>query len=349
MRKTLSFLLIYVTLLIFDCGNVDAVIDIFSRGHARTAEGFRRWDAREPSTPLSRSLAHYTMGIIYDNEGRFEDAARQYEKALEIEPDISYIHTRLAADYLFTKREIKAIEELKAAKSLDPQDLKPRFLLGLIYTSQGKFDDARNEYEDAVRANPESIWGLSSLADVLVLQEKMNEAAAIYEKLLEKEKESSPLHFNLAIIYIKTGRIEGAIEHLKAVLRLESDNKENRVLAVIHFYLGTLYESTKQGELAIKEFREAIRLDPNFPEAYNYLGYMFAEEGTNLDEAVSLIKKALEFEPNSGAYLDSIGWAYFKKGMYGDALTQLEKAVKLEPNDPVIREHFEKAREKIVH
>ncbi|MDD5496300.1 MAG: tetratricopeptide repeat protein, partial [Candidatus Omnitrophica bacterium] len=92
--------------------------------------------------------------------------------------------------------------------------------------------------------------------------------------------------------------------------------------------------------LAIKEFREAIKLDPKFADAYNYLGYMFAEEGVNLDEAVSLIKKALEYDPANGAYLDSLGWAYFRKGMTDEALVEMEKSVKIEPDDATIRDHM---------
>ena len=96
--------------------------------------------------------------------------------------------------------------------------------------------------------------------------------------------------------------------------------------------------------------REAIKRDPNFADAYNYLGYMFAESGENLDEAVMLTKRALEIDPNNGAYIDSLGWAYFKKGMYKEALIELEKAIKLEANSPDvsdIKEHLKAVRKKL--
>ena len=74
---------------------------------------------------------------------------------------------------------------------------------------------------------------------------------------------------------------------------------------------------------------------------------MLADSGENLDGAIMLVNKALEIDPNNGAYIDSLGWAYFKKGMYKEALVELEKAIKSEPKDPDIKEHLSTVRKKI--
>ena len=88
--------------------------------------------------------------------------------------------------------------------------------------------------------------------------------------------------------------------------------------------------------------KRSIELDPSkAAQAYNYLGYMWVDRNLNLDEAGSLIKKALEIEPANGAYLDSLGWFYFKKGDYTRALTELLHAADLiNPPDPVVYEHI---------
>jgi tetratricopeptide (TPR) repeat protein len=109
---------------------------------------------------------------------------------------------------------------------------------------------------------------------------------------------------------------------------------------VAHFHLGTYYDRIKDKDAAARQMREAIRLDPDYHDAYNYLSYMFSEEGVRLDEAVALAKKALEYEPENGAYLDSLGWAYFKKGMLSEALIEIERAVKAMPDDPTIVDHL---------
>ena len=192
MRKTLICFAACAAFSALTVASIEAVIDVYARGRVLSAQGMRQESAR-PSSALSVSLAHYTMGIIYDNEGKFGEAIREYRRALALEPNVSYVHTRLAVDYILTNKNKEALDELKTARSLDPADMKPKFLTALSLTSQGRFEDARKEYADIMRMDPESVWALSSLADLLVLQQKMKEAAAIYEKLLEKEKDSKAL------------------------------------------------------------------------------------------------------------------------------------------------------------
>ena len=74
--------------------------------------------------------------------------------------------------------------------------------------------------------------------------------------------------------------------------------------------------------------------------ALNYLGYMWAEKGENLDEALAMVQRALELEPDSAAYIDSLGWIYFRQGDYRQALEQLDRAARLLPRDGTVQEHL---------
>jgi tetratricopeptide (TPR) repeat protein len=107
----------------------------------------------------------------------------------------------------------------------------------------------------------------------------------------------------------------------------------------------------KQGKFdpAVERFRRVIALDPKYAEAYNYVGYMFAERGIRLEEAVDLIRKALELEPENGYYIDSLGWAFFQQGRYPEALRELKRAVELTrgKEDPVIYDHLGDAHQKV--
>jgi tetratricopeptide (TPR) repeat protein len=78
----------------------------------------------------------------------------------------------------------------------------------------------------------------------------------------------------------------------------------------------------------------------------NYLGYTWAEMGVRLDEAESLIQEALKIEPNDGFYIDSLGWVYYQKGDYNQAVELLERAVEITVDDPTIIEHLADAYEK---
>jgi Flp pilus assembly protein TadD len=83
-----------------------------------------------------------------------------------------------------------------------------------------------------------------------------------------------------------------------------------------------------------------LRLDPKHSDALNYLGYSYADRGIHIEEAVSLIKRAVSIKPNNGYYVDSLGWAFFKMGLLDEALTELKRAAVLVTDDPVIYEHL---------
>lgn len=111
-----------------------------------------------------------------------------------------------------------------------------------------------------------------------------------------------------------------------------------------YFNLAIVYDRIKDFDNSIKAFQEVLKLNPQNADAYNYIGYTYAEQGRNLDEAYNLILKALEIEKDNGYFIDSLGWVYYKKGMYEKALKELLRAMEKlkndEKEDPVIYEHI---------
>lgn len=108
-----------------------------------------------------------------------------------------------------------------------------------------------------------------------------------------------------------------------------------------YFYgRGISYERMKDWPKAESDFKQALKLSPNRPDVLNYLGYSWVDQNLNLNEAMKLIRRAVKLKPNSGYYVDSLGWAHYRLGQYKDAVTFLEKAVALQPDDPVINDHL---------
>jgi Tfp pilus assembly protein PilF len=101
-----------------------------------------------------------------------------------------------------------------------------------------------------------------------------------------------------------------------------------------------LAERQKHLEVAEDFFRQALDLDQSNAMVLNYLGYMLADKGTKLPEALKMIRKAVEQEPMNGAYLDSLGWVYFKMGQYELAEENLRQAVERDQTDPTVHEHL---------
>ena len=132
-------------------------------------------------------------------------------------------------------------------------------------------------------------------------------------------------------------RFDAAEQAIQKALDL-SPNPEDQEYAL--FVQGSIFERQKKYDQAEQTFKKVLSVDPLNSSASNYLGYMLADRGVRLEESVKYIQKALELEPNNGAYLDSLGWAYFKMGRYDLAEPPLEKAASKIQNDPTIHEHL---------
>jgi tetratricopeptide (TPR) repeat protein len=100
-----------------------------------------------------------------------------------------------------------------------------------------------------------------------------------------------------------------------------------------------VFEEQARYEDAERAFRDALLIDPKHAPSLNYLGYMLAENGRKLDEAVKLLHEAVDLDPYNGSYLDSLGWAYFKRGAYDQAKTFLLRAGDQLPRNSVIQDH----------
>jgi tetratricopeptide (TPR) repeat protein len=133
----------------------------------------------------------------------------------------------------------------------------------------------------------------------------------------------------------------------RAIATLEGARVHAPEDAQVAFSLGAVYEQARDYGKAERTFREVIALDPEHASALNYLGYMLAERGKKLPEAVTLIERALAIDPDNAAYLDSLGWAYFKQKRFTEAVGPLERAAAGAEDSSVIQEHLGDAYTKL--
>ena len=138
----------------------------------------------------------------------------------------------------------------------------------------------------------------------------------------------------MGTFYEESEQFDKAEKLIKQAIELDSDNPR------YYFRLGVVYDKANKKEDSMAMMRKVIELDPKHANALNYLGYTYADLGTNLDEAEKLIKEALKYKPNDGYITDSLGWVYYKKGEFQKALQYLQKAVQIVPDDPIMLEHL---------
>lgn len=138
----------------------------------------------------------------------------------------------------------------------------------------------------------------------------------------------------VAALWTDAGREQRAIDAVEAWIA--SDPAD----ATVRFQAGALFHDLGLESRSEEELFEAVRLDPTHAPALNYLGYSLAERGERLDEALSMIRSALEVDPSNGAYLDSLGWALFRLGRYDEARDPLERAAREYPFDPTVLDHL---------
>jgi len=259
---------------------------------------------------VSDALSHYIMGAINDNLGQPDKAIEEFKKAIAFDSKSSVLYLDLALEYLKKGDTQDAIKELKLVTEIEPELPQAHEILALLYASQNKPDLATGEYEIALK-----------------------QASKLSPK-------NTDIYKALAVIYLQQKKIKSAEDTYKLVLELSPNDPQ------AHFYLGSIYNELNNKEEAVKELKKAIASKPDFAEALNYLGYMYAEEGKNLDPAEKMIKKAITLDLDNGAYIDSLGWLYFRKGKFKEAVKELEAASRL-MDDPVILDHLKQAKEKI--
>ena len=146
------------------------------------------------------------------------------------------------------------------------------------------------------------------------------------------------IYVNLSQVYLQDKRYADAE---KILLRAEEKKLENESdKERLKFQRATVYEKQKDFDRAESLFKEILKTNPNNAVALNYIGYMLADRGVRLEEALQYVKEALAIDPHNGAYLDSLGWAFFKLNDLENAEKYLLQADELVKNDPTIDDHL---------
>jgi tetratricopeptide (TPR) repeat protein len=217
---------------------------------------------------------------------------------------------------------------------------------------QGEVDALRDAHQwkdatavgaDAAKALPKDHQVQLMYAQQMADMGQVEQGLTLAKAQLTGANDDRDVEEDLAQMYIRLKRFNEASEQLDkaAVLATKPDEK----LYVI-FLRGEYYDRQKMYDLAEAQFRKALAIDPQNAAVLNYLGYMLADQGKELPDALKMIRQAVDLEPQNGAYLDSLGWVYFKAGQYTQAEENLRKANERMNTDPTVHDHLGEVYEK---
>lgn len=274
---------------------------------------------------------------------------------------------------------VEGIRETKAGKKLPPLAENPQqgaaealYGIGASLTRRGGEDLALVYLQLALYLNPNHSLALLSLADLYESVKKPAMAIKVYERV----PANSPLKRNAQIqlatdldavdrtdegIKILQGVVADDPKDLEAIMALGNIERARKKFTdcgdtytkgidaqagsekpnwVFYYFRGICFERSKQWAKAEVDLKKALEMQPEQPHVLNYLGYSWIDQGVNLDEAMKMIRRAVDQRPDDGYIVDSLGWAYYRIADYENAVKNLERAIDLKPEDPTINDHL---------
>lgn len=222
---------------------------------------------------------------------------------------------------------------------LDPSLADAHRLVGSIYNIYGNYAAARAAFSKIAPSSPQFEQAQIEIASSLAAEGQTRDAISLLKSALRRDKGANDAQLTIAGLYAAEGRHEEAVKAASAAIAALKDPPPQDAWREYITRAASLIELDRF-DAAEADLKRAVEIAPEEPMALNYLGYSWAERGINLDEAFSLIEKAVALRPRSGAIIDSLGWAHYQRGDYEAALPHLEKAASLEPGDPTVTDHL---------
>jgi tetratricopeptide (TPR) repeat protein len=297
------------------------------------------------------------VGDYFASTQQIKEALPFYLRVLELQPDDANVREKLATGFVLTNQRARAVETLEAIIQEHPEKYQSYELLAQLHDDEARaliranqtdpanaeFKKAAQNYEQSLLINPNHAATYLRLAELLLVPLKQSErAVSVLTEGRRRYPDAPEFAYYLAIALRESKKAKDAVIMFEEALN-EAQNAEADFLKP-RFYVeyGAAAQEAGLYDKAADLFHKAIAMDPaNAAEPYNYLGYMWAEQNSHLDEAEDAIKRALQLDPENGAYLDSMAWVEYRQGKYDQALENLKRAIENLPReDAVVFEHL---------
>lgn len=330
-----------------------------AENYVRLSELYRRlgqFDQSESSLMRAKQLAPgslevlYNEALLYEDQGRYDDAVKVLSDAIagmKAQPAnenggnanaMAILYEQLGHAHREAQDYPAAIETFREMAKLGPDaEKRAEMLLIDTYRESRDIDHAIAETKKALAASPKDPNLTVSLAMLYGEKADGTDATKLLQGLLQGGESDQEIYVDLAQVQERSKQFADAEQSAQKAEQMAQTTSDRQTA---WFMLGAIYERQKKFDEAEQEFRKVLEANPNNAAVLNYYGYMLADRGIRLEEATSLIQRAVKREPENGAYLDSLGWAYYKQNKLAEAEEYLRKAADRDRHDPTILSHL---------
>ena len=291
----------------------------------------------------------YNEAMLYQAQGRYEDAIRVLSNAVtdikgQAPPppsrrrSLAILYQQLGQLYRDTQNYPASIYTFEELGHLgEEEDRRARMMIMDTYRAAKDLPKALQTGKEALAKYPADPSIRTSNALLLGENGQTEDAVKMLRAQLHGDSGDRETYLNIAQVYERGRRYKEAEQAARAAEVLPGQTRENEM---VWFLLGAIYERQKFFDKAEEQFKKVLAVNPKNAPVLNYYGYMLGDLGIRLDEAETLVQQALKEDPYNGAYLDSLGWIYFKENKLSASESTLRKAVERERHDATIHSHL---------
>ena len=298
-----------------------------------TAEQILSLDEKNPQALLLRAIGLREMN-------KPEAAREGFDSLLRLYPRFEEGHLQLGKLNERERKFKEAETEYRKSYEVNPGNLGGLLAIVKLHTDRNRFAEALKLLNEEQRKRPDRADLLVALADTEMQAGHLDVATAHFQRLLKSEKDPKALglnHVRIAECYKRSGDFESAITHLQTARQLLPDSS-----MVLH-NLGVLHDIIGKKDQAKTFYEASLKLNGEDGTVLNNLAYYMAENGGDLDQALTYAQKARQKMPNELAFADTLGIIYLKKNLVANALEILEDLVRKKPADATFRRHLGEA------
>lgn len=249
-------------------------------------------------------------------------ARQDFLMARDAAPRSTDVYVDLASVALAENKLDEAISFYNSALGIDSANFNSLRGLISIYAAQNKIDQAHSRIDQSLGSQPNNASLHFLKGQVYGFERNAQGAEAEFRRALEIDGNYLAAYSALGALFVNTNQQDRAIAEYQQIVERRPEN------AAAYTLIGMLEMNRQNFDAAADYYRKALAKDENAVFAANNLAWIYAVYGKgNLDEAVRLAQSAVQASPEVPSFVDTLGWVYYKKGLYGAAAEQLKKAV----------------------